>query len=242
VTELELYYQTESLLRKADQLAQELADAAPRAPRPSVSGEIDAEDVYELLEGALAQVRSAAEAVGITERATFEQRVTSIAPTGVFLVVIDANRQLNHMLRVPIGNAEVFAEVTAAITYAGALLATYPGATPLPEPPPFNGYKRPSDVYQRLTECMEAVIRVAPKVGVPVLGLSPRRSVSDETESGHAYDIARFLVADLAAFAKARNAPLTPAALPTPRHIFATEVYTHAGILLRQLEELERRL
>ena len=173
VTELELYFQTQSLLRKANQLAQELAGAAPRSQGPVPSGEIDADDVYALLDDALAQIRVAAEAIGITERATFEQRVTSIAATGVFLVVIDVNRQLNQMLRVPISDAEVFEEVSSAITYAAALLATYPGTTPVPEPPPFDGYKRPADVYQRLTECMDAVIRVAPKIGVPVLGLEP---------------------------------------------------------------------
>ncbi len=242
VTELELYFQTQSLLRKANQLAQELAGAAPRAPGPVPSGEIDATDVHKLLDDALAQIRVAAEAIGITEQATFEQRVTSIAATGVFLVVIDINRQLNQMLRVPIGDAEVFEEVSAAITSAAALLATYPGATPVPEAPAFDGYKRPADVYQRLTECMDAMIRVAPKVGVPVLGLSPRRNVPDDTEPGHAYDIARFLVADLAAFAAARDAPRVRATLPAPKHIFPTEVYAHAGILLRQLEELERRL
>jgi len=241
VTELELYFQTQSLLGKANQLAQELAGAAPRSQGPIPSGEIDANDVYALLDDALAQIRVAAEAIGITERATFEQRVTSIAATGVFLVVIDINRQLNQMLRVPIGNADVFEEVSAAITSAAAVLGTYPGTTPIPEPPPFDGYKRPADVYQRLTEAMDVMIRVAPKIGVPVLGLSPRRSVSDDTEPGHAYDLARFLVADLAAFADARDAPRARVALPVPKHVFATEVYTHAGILLRQLEQLERQ-
>ena len=132
VTELELYFQTQSLLRKANQLAQELAGAAPRAAGPVPSGEIDADDVHALLDDALAQIRVAAEAIGITERATFEQRVTSIAATGVFLVVIDINRQLNHMLRVPISDAEVFEEVSSAITYAASLLATYPGRLPCP--------------------------------------------------------------------------------------------------------------
>ena len=242
VTELELYYQTQSLLRKANQLAQDLAGAAPRSPGPVPSGQISSGDVYALLEDSLAQIRVAAEAIGITERATFEQRVTSIAATGVFLVVIDVNRQLNQMLRVPIGNTEVFEEVSAAITSAAALLATYPGATPVPEPPPFDGYKRPADVYQRLTECMDAVIRVAPKLGVPVMGLSARRNVPDDTEPGHAYDIARFLVADVTAFADARGAPRMRVALPAPKHVFPTEVYAHAGILLRQLEQLEQRL
>ena len=130
VTELELYFQTQSLLRKANQLAQELAGAAPRAAGPVPSGEIDADDVHALLDDALAQIRVAAEAIGITERATFEQRVTSIAATGVFLVVIDVNRQLNHMLSVPISDAEVFEEVSSAITYAASLLSTYPARLP----------------------------------------------------------------------------------------------------------------
>jgi hypothetical protein len=242
VSELELYYQTQSVLRKANQLAQELAGAAPRSQGPVPSGDVTAADVYALLEDSLAQIRLAAEAIGITERAAFEQRVTAIAPTGVFLVVIDINRQLNKMLRVPISDAEVFDEISNAITSAAALLAMYPGATAVPEAPPFEGYQRPADVYRRLTECMDAVIRVAPKVGVPVVGLSARRNIPDATEPGHAYDLARFLSADLAAIAEAKSARRARVSLPAPKHVFSTEVYAHAGILLRQLEELERRL
>jgi hypothetical protein len=152
------------------------------------------------------------------------------------------NRQLNLMLRVPISDAEVFDEISSAITYAAALLATYPGATTVPAAPPFDGYKRPADVYLRLSECMDVVMRVAPKAGVQVLGLSARRNVPEDTSPGHAYDIARFLVADLAAIAGARNVPHTRVSMPAPKHVFSTEVYAHAGILLRQLEELERRL
>jgi len=242
VSELELYFQTQSLLRKANQLAQELAGAAPRSPGPVPSGEVGPGDVYALLDDALAQIRVAAEGIGITERTSFEQRVQAIAPTGVFLVVIDVNRQLNLMLRVPISDAEVFEEISGAITYAAGLLATYPGAAPVPEAPPFDGYKRPADVYRRLTECMDVVIRVAPKVGVEVLGLSARRNIPEDTSPGHAYDIARFLVADLAAIAGARNVPHARVSMPAPKHVFSTEVYAQAGILLRQLEELERRL
>jgi hypothetical protein len=72
--------------------------------------------------------------------------------------------------------------------------------------------------------------------------LSPRRNVPDDTQPGHAYDIARFLVADLAAFADARDAPRARVSLTVPKHVFSTEVYTHAGILLKQLEQLEQQL
>jgi hypothetical protein len=242
ITQTELYFQVQTLLRKANQLAQELAGVAPRQPGPVPSVEIGPAEIYELLDDALAQIRHVADAIGITERAQFENRLTAIAPTGIFLVVIDINRQLNLMLRVPISDADVFDEITTAITYATSVLAEHTGVVEVPEPPPFDGYKRPADVYLRLTQCMEAIGRVAPKIGVPVLGLASRRNIPADSEPGQVLDIARLVTADLAAFASARGARLVRPELPTPRHSFSTEVYAHAGILLRQIEALEQQL
>ena len=242
ISEIELYFQAQLLLRKSNQLAQELAGAAPRPPGPAPTGEITARDVYGLLEDSLEQVRRVAEAIGITEQVELAQRGSPIAATGVFLVVIDINRQINLMLRVPISDSDVFDEISTAVTYAASLLSVYADADPVPEAPPFDGYKRPADVYRLLTECIDAMIRVAPKAGLHVLGLSSRRNIPDDIAPGHVLDIARLLTADLVALASARDAKLVRPSIPTPSHIFSTEVYSLAGILLRQLEELERRL
>ena len=169
-------------------------------------------------------------------------RGAPLSPTGVFLVVIDINRQLNHMLRVPISDADVFDEIALSVTYAASLLSMQAGAEPVPDAPPFDGYKRPADVYRRLTECIDVMIRVAERAGLQVAGLSSRRNIPDDITPGHILDVARIVTADLAALAVALNAPLVRPELPTPKHIFSTEVYANAGILLRQLEELERRL
>jgi hypothetical protein len=241
ITQTELYFQVQTLLRKSNQLAQELAGVAPRAPGPVPSGEITPADVYELLDDALAQIRHVADAIGITERVEYENRLSSISPTGIFLVVIDINRQLNLMLRVPISDADVFDEISTAITYATSLLAYRTGSIDVPQAPAFDGYKRPADVYLRLTECIDAIIRVAPNFGVPVLGLASRRNIPDDTEPGQVLDIARLVTADLAAFTNAIGAPLVRPELPTPRHSFSTEVYAHAGILLEQIEALDRQ-
>ena len=242
VSELELYFQVESLLEKANQLAQELAGTAPRAPGPVPSGPIEPADYYSLLEDALAQVRLVADAIGIGEQVRFEPRAAPISATGVFLVVIDVNRQLNLMLQVPIRNADVFDEVSTAVTYAAALLSQHTDAETVPAAPPFDGHKRPADVYRLLTECIDAVIRIAPGYGVHVAGLSTRRNIPDDIGPGHAYDIARILVADLFALTRAADAPIVRRQLPTPKHVFPTQVYMQARILLRQLEELEGRL
>ncbi len=242
ITQVELYFQAQLLLRKANRLAGELAGAAPRATGPVLAGEIEPSDIYGLLEDALVQARHAADALGITEQVEMAPRGSALAPTGVFLVVIDINRQLNLMLREPINDAEVFNEISAAVTYAASLLSAQAGAVAVPEAPPFDGHKRPADVYRRITECIDAMIRVAPKADVTVLGLSSRRNIPDDITPGHVLDIASLLTADLAALATKLDVPLVRPTLSTPRHIFATEVYAQAGILLRQLEELERRL
>lgn len=242
ISQFELYFQAQALLRKANQLALELAGAAPRAPGPVPSGEIAAADVYGVLEDSLQQIRHVAEAIGIDEQTGYEPRSAPISPTGVFLVVIDINRQLNLMLREPISDADVFDEISTAITYAASLLSLQSATNLIPEAPAFDGYKRPADVYRRLTECIDAVIRLAPKVGVHVLGLSARRNIPEDTQAGHVFDIATILTADLAAIAAALDAPRLRPEVPTPKHIFSTEVYAHAGILLQQLEQLDQRL
>ena len=243
VSELELYFQTQSLLRKANQLAQELAGAAPRSPGPEPSGEIEPGDVYALLDDSLAQIR-------VRRRGDRHHRARHVRAArhehrG------DGRVPRRHRHQPPVEPDAARADRRRG-GVRGSLLGDHvlrrrcwrriPARRRCREPPPFDGYKRPADVYQRLTECMDAVIRVAPKVGVPVLGLSARRNVPDDTEPGHAYDIARFLVADLAALADARDVPRVRVSLPAPKHIFPTEVYAHAGILLRQLEQLEQRL
>ena len=242
ITQNELYFQVQLLLRKANQLTRELAGASPRPPGLVPSGDIQPSHVHALLEDALEQVRHVGDAIGITEQVDIVPRGAPLSPTGVFLVVIDINRQLNLMLGVPIGDSDVFDEIATSITYAASLLSTYPGAVPVPEAPPFDGYRRPADVYRRLTECMDVLIRVAEKAGLPVAGLSTRRNIPDDITPGHIIDVASLLTADLAALVELMNAPLVRPELPAPKHIFATEVYAQAGILLRQLEELERRL
>jgi hypothetical protein len=241
VTRIELYFMAQSVLRKANQLAQELAGAAPRAPGP-VPAEITPADYYGVLEDSLDQIKLVADAIGITETVKLAERSVPLSPTGVFLVVIDINRQLNQMLNVPISDADVFDEISSAVTLGASLLAKYPTVPRVPPAPAFDGYKRPADVYRRLTECIDALIRVAAKANMPMLGLSSRRNIPDDIEPGHAYDIARLLVADLTALAGQQNAPRVRAELPAPKHVFPTEVYAQAGILLRQLEELDEQM
>jgi hypothetical protein len=241
-SEFEVLFQAQTLYRKANQLAYEIAGTPRRAPPPAPYREVTPADVHALVASALEQIRLVKNEIGIEEEVLLQERDAGISPTGNFLIIIDINRQLNLLISTTIRAADVFEEVSFAVVYTAGILQRVTGRSLLPEPV-FEGYKRPSDNYRRLLECIEIVNRIAPKAGVSVLGISSRRNLPDDVEPGHVYDIANILVADLAMLAKAFDAAeVRPSLPPTPKHIFPSHVYQRTGVLLEQLMALEAAL
>jgi hypothetical protein len=238
VTPAELYLQAQTLFRKSNQLAQEFAAAEREALPAEPDGEIEPADVHEVVAAALGHVRSVKRALRIDTTVPLEQRDDPIAPTGVFLVIIDVNRQLNLMISESARPRDVFEQVSVAVIYAAAILAKDSAAVPVPDPPAFDGYKRMDDVYTKLLECIELMSRVGSKAGIAVLRVSPRRNLPNNINSGHVFDLARILVADLAVLADAAQAQRVNLGLTTPERIFPTQVYERAGVLKAQLEAL----
>ncbi|HLF09734.1 MAG TPA: hypothetical protein VJA26_00850 [Gammaproteobacteria bacterium] len=242
VTPAELYLQAQTVFRKSNQLAQELAGAKREAPPTAPDEEIRPADTHAVVEAALEQIRLVKRELGIDATVALEQRDDAIAPTGVFLVIIDVNRQLNLMLGESARPRDVFEQVSVAAIYAAAILAQHSAGAQVPSPAAFDGHKRMDDVYTRLLECIEIMSRVGPKAGVAVLRVSPRRNLPNNINSGHVYDLARILVADLAVLADVSQAQRVNPGLSTPSRVFPTQVYERAGILKEQLEALEALL
>ena len=242
VTPAELYLQAQTLFRKANQLARELADAERAAPPQAPDGALEPADTYEVVRAALEEILLVKRALKIETVVPLEQRDDPIAPTGVFLVIVDVNRQLNLMIGDSARPRDVFEQVSVAVIYAAAVLAKQPGAVQVPAPQPFEGHKGMDDVYTKLLACIEIMSRVGPKAGVPVLRVSPRRNLPNNINSGHVYDLARILVADLAALAESVEAQRVSLGLTTPERVFPTQVFERAGILQQQLLALEARL
>jgi hypothetical protein len=238
----EVFFQARTLLRKSNQLARELAGTDGITARDAPVGEIRAADVYDLVAAALEQVRLVRAELGISEPVVPQQRDTDIAPTGLFSTIIDSNRQLNLLLSTTITSADVYEQVSLAVDYSAAMLATRAPDLRI-APAPFEVAKRPVDVYERLLESVDIASRLAAKHGVSVVSLSTRRNVPDDVEPGHVYDLANIVVADLAILAKALEArPARAEPGPTPKHVFPSHVYQRAGTLKLQLEALETAL
>jgi hypothetical protein len=237
VTLDELYFQTETLLMKTGRLATELAGADPVALPPIPGAGVTTGQILALVDRSLQSIDLVRGELGIVEQVRREERDTPIAPTGVFSVVLDTNRQLNLLLDATVTSADVYERLAVAATYAAGLLeARGPGARPGAE---HLGPKLPADVYRTLLECIELVTEVGNEAGVEMLTLSSRRNVPDDITPGHVYDVAQFLLADLALLARSVGA--APGAVDlgqVPRHVFPSHTFQLADLLQRQLEAL----
>ena len=241
VSQLEVYFQAQTLFRKSNQLAQEYAGAERVAAPPLPEGELTPADTHAVVNGALAQIRLAKTAMGIDGEGEIQTRGSASA-TGVFMTILDANRQLNLLTGVPILPRDVFDQVTLAVLYSAAILSHQGAEDLVPDAAPFDGYKRPADVYRLLLQGMDIVSRLADRSGVSVLNLSSRRNIPDDIEPGHVYDVARILVAGLAVVSDALDAEDVFPTLERPELIFPTQVYARATMLLQQLERIEGML
>jgi hypothetical protein len=242
VSMAEVFFQAQTLLRKANQLAREIAQAPATTMQPPPEGEIAAADVYELVASALEQVKLVRAELEITEPVIRQLREAEMPATGLFSTIVDANRQLDLLITNAITPADVFEEVSFALIYASGMLAKHAAGVDVPDAP-FPGPKRPADVYLQLLDCIDIAHRIASTQGVEVLSLSSRRNVPGNVEPGHVYDIANILTADLAMLAKVIGADQTGEDLgPTPKHIFPSHAYQRAETLKRALEALEAAL
>ena len=241
VSQLEVYYQAQTLFRKTNQLAREYADIPRTAAPPVPDAELRPEDTYSVLTGVLDQVRQVEGVLGIDTEVEIQER-TSASATGVFQTILDTNRQLNLLINEPILPRDVFGQVTLAVLYSAAILAHHGAEDLVPEAEPFDGYKRPGDVYALLLNSIDLLTRVATEAGVSVLTLSSRRNIPDDVEPGHVYDIARILVAGLAQVAGALDAEDVFPDLGQPELIFPTQVYARATVLRNQLEQIDALL
>ena len=241
VSQFEVYFQAQTLFRKSNQLAQEFAGTA-RIPAPPVpEGELEPGDTQAVVAAALEQVMLVKEALGIDMQLP-EQSRGSASATGVFMTILDTNRQLNLLIDVPILPRDVHEQVTLAVLYSAAILANLGVEDYVPDAEPFDGYRRPADVYRLLLNSADALSRMAEKSGVSILRLSSRRNIPDDIEPGHVYDVARILVAGLAIVSDALDAQDVFPDLEQPELIFPTQVYARATVLLQQLEQADTLL
>lgn len=237
-----VYYQAQTMARKANRLAQQFGVEA--APLPEVpEGAIVPANVLELVHTADGRIDAVMEELGLGsdddgDGAAFDP---DRLPRDVLREVVQVNRQFNFMLDSPIRPADVYTRLELAAAYvAGALTedASQPIYGTLPA---FEAGKQPADVYRRVLDCLGIAQRIGAGHGIEVLRLNLRReSRRRDIAPADVYDLATTVLAELAHLTlelDAQDVDLPP--VERPKHIFPAHVFQMAGMLEDELLRLE---
>lgn len=235
----EVYFLALTMFRKAERLCFEHTRehvAEPKLPR----GPIRPSDVLAVVEATLECLQLVQDRLGIERSDRPVNPDPEKTPTDVLRSTIQANRQLNLLLEHQFAPSDVYEQVTLGIGYTARLLETFPEATTMGDPPPFEPGKRPGDVYRLLLKCFDRIRQVAETSGTAVLELEVAESQITGAEPSDVYDIASLLISELA-FLHSRRLNAEP-----PRQVyyagrkFPSHVYHRVGLLERQLVELQK--
>ena len=239
-----VYYQALTLFRKANRLATELAGAERQVP-PSVLGEeIVPADVYAVVALARGHVDTVRRELGMTYGAEQAALEPDRQPRDVFRQIIQASRQLNHLLDRQFKPEDVYGRLELAATYVAGALTEDASDPVYGVLPPFEAGKVPADVYRRVLECLELATVIGEKRDIDVLRLNLRRELRRrDIAPADVYDLATTLLSELAYLTLVLDAKDVPAPeIERPEHIFPAHVYRMAGMLQDELARLEASL
>lgn len=236
----DLYFQALTLWEQTDRLSFEVSRTRVK-PLPAPVGAIGPDDVLARLRVSHQQLRKIMQSLQIAETSGAANG-SDTATVDNFTAILNLNRQLNLLLERHISPSDVYQEVTLAIAYSARLLARYPDATRIPAEPPFEPDQQPRDVFLRLTECLQNIVRIFDRLGLAVLRIDTRQTELDRLQPSDVYLIAAMIVSQLDFLYKHLAITQPPPQPIYPGLKFPAHTYQRAGILQAQLQQLERYL
>jgi hypothetical protein len=232
----EVYFQAETLFKKADRLSYEHTRETAEAP-PLTDLNITPNQVLVMVDAALERVRHVKDGLGIVEASAQPLFDPSKTPTDVFNATLEANRQLNLLLDQPFTPSEVYEQLTLAIGYATRLRAQFPGDR-IPEAPPLERRKVPKDVLRKLFSCFDLIQQIAETSQLHMLEFEVPTEFQTRIEPSDVYNMATLLVSELRHIWLQLGERVPPRPVYYPGRRFPSHAYQRAGLLERMLFEL----
>ena len=231
-----VFYQAQTLFRKSNQFAQQIAGISRQPPRSAPEGSIGSDAVQQVLNDSREQLGLVRAALGITDPVAEAKLDRRKQPSDVLYELIEAGRVINFISGRTVSWTSVYDRVLLAITYvAGAL----PEEKRFPALPAFESGKFPQDVFTRIQQCLELSRKPAAEHGVAVLRLEPIRSTEVGPTVIEVLDAATIVLSDLAELTYEMDAEDVPLPeFPRPSRVFPSHVYQLVGVLQAQLEML----
>lgn len=241
VSPYEVYFQAITLYKKADRLAFEITLDNRPVPSPP-AGQIEPKHVYSVVELALHRLRFVSATLETESHAAPEPREKGRTPTDVFKAIVQANRQLNLMLTRQFSPADVFEQVSTALGYADAILASLPHPPPPPLPSPVQPGKQPRDAFLHLLSTYRLVAKITERFDRSMLTIHQWTDDEDNVLPGDVYDLASVLTSELDSIHKDISGAPPPTETPPRRVVFPSDVCQRVAVLETILREILARV
>ncbi len=233
----QVFFQAQTLFRKCNTLAQEIAGISRQAPAPApAAGEISSNDVKDIVDAGREQLNHVKSALDITQpipAPALNRRSTS---GDVLHDIVEAGYVLNELISRQAEWPAIYDRILQMVTYVGGAL---PEAERFPAVPAFECCKMPEDVYQRLLRSMEATRGLAASVDLTFMRIESRKRPPNGASKGTVYDLTTTLVSDLGELTlRLDGEDVAFPDYPRPARIFPSHAYQLAGVLEQQLAQL----
>tara|TARA_B100000508_G_scaffold132661_1_gene121803 strand:- start:349 stop:1359 length:1011 start_codon:yes stop_codon:yes gene_type:complete len=237
----EVYYQAQALYQKANNLAYEVAGNFSPMPKTDTT-ELRPIHVWRLVNESLKRVLLVKQTLGIQQTVKEKLQPKNTTPTEVYNAILQTNQTLNHLLYKRTAPSDVYEQITLAINYTEQLLRSFDVDNSIPSTPTYIPNKSPADVHQRLTQCVELLGSIAKLSGVQMLNVQINQNAVHHIAPNDVYDLSKIIVAEVSYFhahlPKKSQAP----EVYYPGYKLPSDVYQRAGILLKQLQLLEKEV
>ena len=234
----DLFFLAQALFGKVNKLSFEiirLSEQQPKMPQQPVQ----AGDILAFIRPAKSTVEQILREFNMNIEPPGKLMDFAATPDALFQAMLDLNHQINALLERPYAPADVYGQVTLAVKYAARLLAAYPKARRIPVEPTHESAKQPGDVYLRLIRCLQLITKIYAAADLPAVTLKADNVDKAAIASGDTYDLTCLVLArlDFLHLSIVREPFTREAVFPGRR--FPSDVFQRAGLLEKQLQQLE---
>jgi len=233
----QVYFQAQTLFRKCNSLAQEVAGISRRAPPPAPEQAISPDDVYALIDQARNELAYVKRALAIDQDAMVPKIERRRQPADVMHDIIEAGYVLNQLTDQHVDWPQIYDRVFQATTYVGGVLAE---DERYPDLPPFQCCKMPQDVFDTLAAAMEAARPSAEQVSLKLIRIIPGEAAEGGASPSTVFDLTTTFVSDLAELTlRMSGEDIDGPSYDRPPRIFPSHVVQLAKVLEQQIVRLQ---
>lgn len=149
-----VYFHTQTIFRKMNALAGEIAEVDRLVPRPAPDKGITSADVLGLIKQVQGQLEIIKLELGIRDVVAARPRNKKASSVDVMQSLISANQRTSQLLKQNFQPKDVYRQLNRSSNYVAGVLAKFAGAVPYPALTELNAEAQPPQVFATIAECI----------------------------------------------------------------------------------------